>query len=93
MWYYLRARRFEKAKFRRQVPMGAYIVDFVCERARLIVEIDGGQHDEQRGYDAMRTRWLESRGYKVIRYWNNEVMGDIDGVMESLALALAKGIP
>ena len=90
MWYYLRARRFEKRKFRRQVPMGPYIVDFLCEAARLIVEVDGGQHDEQWRYDAQRTACLRANGYEVIRFWNNDVMYNLDGVMEKLSDVLAK---
>jgi len=90
MWYYLRAGRFHKRKFRRQVPMGPYIVDFLCERARLIVEVDGGQHQEDRRYDAQRTAWLGARGYEVVRFWNNDVMSNIDGVMDVLYDALTR---
>ena len=66
-------------RFRRQFPIGSYIVDFVCLRTKLIVEIDGGQHDMER--DAIRTKWLEERGYTVLRFWNNDVLGNMDGVL------------
>jgi very-short-patch-repair endonuclease len=89
LWYYLRAKRFEGWKFRRQVPLGPYVVDFLCERAGLIVEVDGGQHAERRWADAMRTRWLEEHGYRVIRFWNNEVLGNMGGVLETLSPALS----
>jgi very-short-patch-repair endonuclease len=62
LWYYIRARRFEGHKFRRQVPLGPYIADFVCEAAWLIVEVDGGQHGERHEHDETRTRWMSSRG-------------------------------
>jgi very-short-patch-repair endonuclease len=91
LWYHLRARRFEGWKFRREVPMGDYIVDFLCEEARLIVEVDGGQHAERIARDATRTRWLEGQGYRVVRYWNNDVLGNIEGVLETLSLALSQG--
>ena len=84
IWYYLRASRFHGWKFRRQVPLGSYIVDFLCESARLIVELDGGQHAEQARPDAERTRWLEQRGYRVVRFWNNDVLGNTSGVLEAI---------
>ena len=91
LWYYLRARRFFGWKFRRQVPLGRYVADFLCEDAMLIVEIDGGQHAGMVAEDSERTRWLESRGYRVIRYWNNEVLGNIEGVLTTLSPALSQG--
>ncbi len=69
LWRQLRARRFEQYKFRRQHPIGSYIVDFVCLWKRLIVELDGGQHAEQQGYDEKRTSFLENEEYKVMRFW------------------------
>ena len=85
LWYYLRARRFQDRKFRRQVPMGPYIVDFLCEEVRLIVELDGGQHAERVRHDAARSEWLKGQGYRVLRFWNNEVTENIEGVLETLA--------
>ena len=93
LWYYLRGRRFEGRKFRRQVPLGDYVVDFVCEHARLIIEVDGGQHADRLAYDGARTAWLESRGYGVVRFWNHDVLGNMEGVLESLSLALGERDP
>jgi len=88
VWYHLRAKRFGHWKFRRQVPMGQYVVDFVCERACLIVEIDGGQHNERREQDEQRTSWLNAQGYSVLRFWNNEVVENMDGVLTTILKAL-----
>ncbi|KAA0272641.1 MAG: endonuclease domain-containing protein [Chloroflexi bacterium] len=74
--------------FRRQHAIGDFIPDFVCIKKKLIVELDGGQHAEQAEYDADRTRFLESHGYKVIRFWNNDVMNDINGVIRNIQFAL-----
>jgi very-short-patch-repair endonuclease len=87
IWSALRARRLLKYKFRRQRPIGPYIADFVCIKHRLVVELDGGQHADDTA-DARRTAWLESRGWKVIRFWNNEVLANTDGVVETILLAL-----
>ena len=91
LWSKLRNRQVEGWKFRRQVPLGGYIVDFLCEDANLIVELDGGQHGEALNYDAMRTKWLNKNGYQVIRFWNNDAMNNIDGVLQSLTLTLSQG--
>ena len=71
--------------WRKQVPIGSYIVDFCSHRARLIIEVDGGQHSVDADRDAARTRFLESEGYRVIRFWNNEVLGNSDGVITRVA--------
>jgi very-short-patch-repair endonuclease len=71
--------------------LGRYVVDFLCEEARLIVEIDGGQHAERVGHDRERTEWLKSQGYDVIRFWNNDVLGNIEGVLTTLSPALSEG--
>ena len=84
LWYYLRAGRFEGCKFRRQVPLGPYVADFLCEDARLILEVDGGQHADQVARDAERTAWLHGQGYEVMRFWNNEVVGNIEGVLTTV---------
>ena len=83
-------------KFRRQHPIGSYIVDFCCPTLRLIVELDGGQHAEQNAADQARTCFLESRGYRVLRFWNNPVMTQWDDVLEEISsvvstLTLPKG--
>jgi very-short-patch-repair endonuclease len=81
LWYRLRSRNFMELKFRRQEPIGNYIVDFVCYEKKLIVELDGGQHNEFSEKDIPRTKALEKEGYKVLRFWNNEVINNIDGVL------------
>ena len=90
LWLELRAKRFENAKFRRQVVIGHYIADFACRTPKmLIVEVDGDTHAERGAYDAARTRFLEARGYQVIRFNNSDVMTNLDGVMFRIAEALA----
>jgi len=84
LWRALRE-AFPHAKFRQQVPMGPYFADFCSHGAKLIVEADGGQHAEAAAYDAQRTRFLESEGYKVLRFWNNDVLGNISGVISTIA--------
>lgn len=81
-WARLRSRRFAGYKFRRQMPIGAYIVDFVCLERRLVVELDGGQHVEQGDYDTKRTSWLQSQGFEVLRFWDHEVLQEWESVEE-----------
>src|SRR5262245_17206320 len=76
--------------FRKQAPIGDYVVDFVCLTAKLVVEADGGQHDWRREEDEVRTAWLEARGYRVLRFWNNEIFENIDGVLHVIATALGE---
>lgn len=76
---------FPHAKFRQQVPMGTYFADFCSYGAKLIVEVDGGQHAENAAYDAQRTRFLEDEGYKVLRFWNNDVLENMGGVIATIA--------
>ncbi len=91
VWTKLRDRRFQNFKFRRQFPFGAYVVDFICLERRLIIELDGGQHTLRRNYDAERTRWLESQNFRVLRFWNYEVVEDWDTVAEGIWNALQTG--
>ena len=84
LWWKLRANQLNGAKFRRQHPLGAYIADFVCFEARLIVEVDGGQHAESRT-DRVRDEWFRSQGYRVLRFWNNEVLSQTRAVLERIA--------
>lgn len=84
LWLHLRARRLGGLKFRRQQPIGVYVVDFFCPERRLIVELDGGQHQDQAEYDETRDAWLKSEGYAVLRYWNNEIMENLEGVLEGI---------
>ena len=88
MWSKLRDRRLDGVKFKRQKPIAAYIVDFVALHLKLIVEIDGGQHAERAAEDAARTKGLEESGYHVVRFWNHDVLGNIDGVLEALVQEL-----
>lgn len=83
----MKRRQLDGFKFRRQHPIGRYIVDFVCLEEKLIVEADGGQHNESTN-DSARTAWLASKGYRVIRYWNNEILTNTDGVLEAILVAL-----
>ena len=87
LWAWLR-RRAAGPKFRRQQPIGSYIVDFVSFESRLIVEVDGGQHALDTAYDSARTAWLESQGYRVLRFWDNEVLKEIDAVADAIWQAL-----
>jgi len=93
LWRCLRDRGVDGAKFRRQHPIGRYVVDFACVEAGLVVELDGGQHAERQGYDADRTIYLESQGFQVIRFWNNEVLENLEGVKTTIELALKQPSP
>jgi very-short-patch-repair endonuclease len=84
LWQQLRNRYFARYKFRRQHKIDRYIVDFVCLRRRLIVELDGSQHIEQKEYDAQRTAYLNLQGFHVLRFWNHDVLENIDGVLEEI---------
>ncbi len=87
LWYYLRAKRFNGLKFRRQNPIGPYIVDFSCPSKKLIIELDGGGHMEEKQikYDKKRGAYLKKLGYKVLRIWNNEVDKNLEGVFEQIS--------
>lgn len=88
LWQCLRARQIHGLKFRRQHPVGKYILDFACVEAGLAIEVDGGQHNEMQIHDNQRTAWLEAQGWKVLRFWNNEVLQNIEGVLMELLNAL-----
>jgi very-short-patch-repair endonuclease len=87
LWQRLRRRQLSGHYFRRQHPIGNFVVDFCCAKTRLVVEVDGDVHDMQEEYDAARSDWLEERGYRVIRFTNDEVLHNIDGVLESILAA------
>ncbi|MCR4304618.1 MAG: DUF559 domain-containing protein [Gallionella sp.] len=89
LWRHLRAHRLNGEKFRRQQPIGTYVVDFVHFGARLIVEADGGQHNGA-PHDERRDAWLRAQGFKVMRFWNNEIMGNLDGVLATVMAAVAE---
>ncbi len=88
LWARLRDRRLLGVKFARQVPVGPYIVDFCCRERKLIVELDGGQHAMHAVYDVGRTAFLQRLGYRVLRFWDNDALGNTDGVLERIAQAL-----
>ena len=87
LWYVLRARGLDGHRFNRQVPIGPYFADFVCREQALILEIDGGQHNDT--VDAQRTAFLNAQGYDVLRFWNSDVLHNRDGVLEAIRLTLA----
>jgi very-short-patch-repair endonuclease len=84
----LRGKQIDGFRFRRQHPLGPYVVDFFCPTARLIVEVDGGQHAKRSATDAQRTAWLEARGYRVLRFWNNDTLSNTEGVLLTILAAL-----
>lgn len=86
MWRLLRE-HFRDARWRRQVPIGPYIADFVSHRYKLVIEIDGGQHNDEK--DRRRTEFIEAEGYAVMRFWNNDVLGNPEGCLRALALRLS----
>jgi very-short-patch-repair endonuclease len=87
LWFALKDRRFDAFKIRRQVPVGPYIADFLCFESRLIVEVDGGQHAES-ARDVERDAWLAQNAFRVVRFWNNDVLQNLEGVLTSLAAEL-----
>ncbi len=82
LWKHLRLKQLEGLKFRRQQPIGNYIVDFVCFSKRIIIELDGGQHAIEENKDCERDRWLKSQGFTILRFWNNEVMSNTESILE-----------
>lgn len=89
LWRHLRNRNLQGYKFRRQYPIGNYIIDFACISLKLAIEIDGSQHLQNQEYDSRRTRYLNRQGFEVIRFWNNDVFNDIDSILEALTLTLS----
>ena len=90
LWHYLRNKQLDGYKFRRQQAMGNYIVDFVCLSKKIIIELDGGQHQEQQSYDSQRDNFLQQQGYKVLRFWNNDVFNNCFGVLEKIYAELVE---
>jgi very-short-patch-repair endonuclease len=88
LWYHLRGNRLQGHKFRRQHPYGRYILDFVCLEARLVIELDGGQHQGSVN-DRERDAWLQARGFQILRFWNHDVLARPDAVLEHLFAALS----
>ena len=93
LWTNLRGKRLQGLKFRRQQPLGPYVVDFLSFEQRLVVEVDGGHHDQPgvRAKDDERELWLESNGYRVLRFWNNEVLGNLEGVLAQISQTAERG--
>ncbi len=87
LWSLLRRKQIEGYRFRKQVPVGKYIVDFACLEARLIIEVDGGQHDESAS-DVERDAWLKAQNFRVLRFWNNDVLKNPEGVMQIVVKVL-----
>ena len=90
LWRHLRNRHLGGYKFRRQAPIGSYIVDFLCLERKLVIELDGGQHQLRAGLDRERTKRLESQGYRVVRFWNNQVLRETAAVLEAIVQALER---
>jgi very-short-patch-repair endonuclease len=88
LWKYLSNRQLDGAKFRFQSPVGPYVADFLCVEVKLIIELDGGQHGEQIDKDAARTKVLEAAGYTILRFWNNDVLANTEGVLEVIRVAV-----
>jgi very-short-patch-repair endonuclease len=88
LWAALRNRRLDGWKFRRQTWIGPYVADFVCTEAGLVIEADGGQHAEAVAYDTQRSGWLAEEGFRVLRFWNNDVLTNTDGVLRAILGAL-----
>jgi len=84
----LRAKQIGGYRFRRQVPVGPYVADFACLKAHLVIEVDGSQHAQAKERDNQRTAWLESRGFRVLRFWDNDVLLQTNGVLETIRAAL-----
>lgn len=94
LWYYLRAKRFQDFKFRRQVVIGPFIVDFYCHKLKLIIELDGGQHNESinKIKDIQRQRYFADQDYTVLRFWNNELDENLDGTLDMIYKALTTSL-
>jgi very-short-patch-repair endonuclease len=93
LWSRLRGNQIAGAKFRKQAPIENYIVDFVCFERKVIIELDGGQHVAQAEKDAIRTAWLNSRGFNVLRFWNHQIFEELDPVLEAIGIALTTPHP
>ena len=87
LWNRIRNRQIDGHKFARQVPIGGYICDFVCREKQIVIEVDGGQHAESAA-DAVRDARLVAEGYRVLRFWNNDVLGNLEGVLLTIQLEL-----
>ena len=93
LWNALRGKQIDDNRFRRQHPIGPYVADFACIEKLLVIELDGGQHQDQVSYDEQRTAFLQKQGWTVLRFWNNEVLDNLEGVLASIADALTAAPP
>ncbi|GAA5081656.1 DUF559 domain-containing protein [Lysobacter panacisoli] len=93
LWQYLRGRQVSGCKFRRQHPFGRFILDFACLERKVVIELDGGHHADTLRYDRERTKYLEEAGFVVLRFWNNDVLGNAEGVIDVITAALQKATP
>jgi len=84
LWHRIRRKQLRGYSFRRQHPIGQYIVDFVCIKLKIVIELDGGQHADNKEYDKVRDEWIESQGYKTLRFWNNDVTENMDDVLQTI---------
>jgi len=93
LWRHLRDRQLDGCKFRRQHPIGKFIVDFVCVEKKLVIEVDGGQHATKVEADLQRSEYLRKKGYSTLRFWNNEVLQKTESVLEAVLLSLSEDTP
>jgi len=93
LWSHLRVRQLDGLKFRRQHPIGKYVVDFVCLSEKTIIEVDGGQHAKESEKDLLRDKWLKEEGYIVLRYWNDQVLKEIDNVLDDIVNKMEITLP
>ena len=95
LWHALKAHRFQQLHIRRQVPMGPYVADFICHAAKIVIEVDGSQHgfDRHVGRDRARDAWFEAHGYRVLRFWNQEVLTGLDSVLDTIFATLSSNLP
>lgn len=93
LWYFLRDRRFDGWKFRRQHPIGSYVVDFCCVEKMLVIGLDGGQHLEQKSQDEQREKDLNSKGYQILRFWDHEILKEADSILERIKESMGNPHP
>ena len=93
LWAKIRSGQLQGFRFRRQHPIGNYIVDFICLELKLVIELDGSQHMDQQQYDMKRSQWLQNNGFKIVRFWNSDVLENFDGVMQTIQMHLPPSQP